>query len=127
MIDLFEQTEDRTHLISELTLLESRSAIRRRERLNEISGEQAEAALSFLEAEQRRLVRYPLSPEVLLKAEELLDCHPLRALDAIQLATALLCREALNVPDQLYFVCEDHRLISIAASESLPPWKFADS
>ena len=54
-------------------------------------------------------------------ARQLVKQHPLRAYDAVQLATALLLnQDLLNSNDEpLAFVCADDRLIGIAQAEGL--------
>lgn len=65
----------------------------------------------------------PLSPTVLALAERLCNHywdanpHPLRSLDAIQLAAALLAANAMT--DELIFVTADVRLAAIAPLEGL--------
>jgi len=65
----------------------------------------------------------PLAPAMLTLAAELcprywdVEPHPLRSLDAIQLACALAT--AANVPDELILVAADTRLAAIAPLEGL--------
>jgi predicted nucleic acid-binding protein len=47
----------------------------------------------------------------------LIDRHYLRALDAIQLATAVAARDTLRNIAELTFVCTDERLIRAAQAE----------
>ena len=119
LIQLVERTEDREKVISALAPIEVRSAIRRRERLGDISDAHADQALSALLAESRRLVEQPLSSDVLSRAAALLDRHALRSLDALQLATSLVLREQLLHNEELLFICSDNRLIEAAAAENL--------
>ncbi len=51
------------------------------------------------------------------EAVRLLRLHPLRAMDALQLAAALTAARALGGPEALPFVCLDHRLSEAAARE----------
>jgi len=55
-------------------------------------------------------------------AGELVQRHPLRAYDAVQLATALRINRSLTARNagQLRFVSSDHRLLSKAQEEGLP-------
>jgi predicted nucleic acid-binding protein len=55
------------------------------------------------------------------RTRQLLEQHPLRAYDAVQLATALLTNEALldsGIPP-LTFLCADDRLLAAASGEGL--------
>lgn len=63
-----------------------------------------------------------LTDAVLLEEQRLLETHPLRAGDAIQLASALLANAQLqsaNLP-ALIFLASDARLLTAANSEGLP-------
>jgi predicted nucleic acid-binding protein len=62
-----------------------------------------------------------LSEPVLLLAEDLLLAHPLRAYDAVQLASALDLRARLVVAGQAapVFVSADRRLLAAAEAEGL--------
>ena len=55
-------------------------------------------------------------------ARRMADLHPLRAYDAVQLATAWLLNRNLLDGGQtpLTFVCADERLVAIAQAEGLP-------
>jgi hypothetical protein len=63
-----------------------------------------------------------LSTDVVSKARELLERHPLRAYDAVQLASALISNTLLvnaGAP-ALTFLSADTRLLAAAQSEGLP-------
>jgi len=66
----------------------------------------------------RRLI---LKSRVVARAKILLDIHPLRTLDAIQLASALEIQTALSQANvgRLIFVGSDSRLIAAAIAEGL--------
>jgi hypothetical protein len=55
------------------------------------------------------------------RSEDLLDAHPLRAYDAIQLASGIIANSVLirNGLGPLIFLAADHRLLNIAAIEGL--------
>ena len=74
--------------------------------------------LSFVDTDYEMV---ELSDAVLLEAQRLLETHPLRAGDAIQLASALLANAQLqsaNLP-ALIFLASDARLLTAATSEGL--------
>ena len=101
-----------------LTVLECRSAIRRRERSGEISKSHADQAIDRIENDA--LSRYfvqPLTEAVLDEARRLLDLRPLKALDALQLAGCLSIRTSVAPP--LTFVCADTRLCDAARLEGV--------
>lgn len=67
---------------------------------------------------------YQLTPprsDILSLSCELIERHPLRAYDAVHLATALVIERALQTQDlpQLTFLSADNRLLTIAAAEGL--------
>ena len=65
LIRLMEAVEDNRKLISASTPLEVYAAVRRRERADGISAEDATAALDILRLEAARMVQQPLNPAVL--------------------------------------------------------------
>ena len=110
---------DRDQLaILDLTLLECRSMVRRRERERDISRDDAGRILDLIEDDGSSLyLVQPTTAEVLREARQLLDARPLRTLDALQLAGCLSIRH--SVPPPLTFVCADTRLCEIAGLEGL--------
>lgn len=67
---------------------------------------------------------YQLTPprsDILSLSCELIERHPLRAYDAVHLATALVVERALQAQDfpRLTFLSADDRLLAIAATEGL--------
>ena len=115
---LFEDIGNNTIIVSEITILESRSAIRRREREGSISAEQAANVLGQIneDIEERILVR-SLSSETMNEAVRLIDAYPLRTLDALQLAACLTAHNGAY--PMTAFVCADIRLLDAAIEEGL--------
>ena len=74
-------------------------------------------ALAALELDFAALRAVELSTPVVLEARALLVRHPLRAGDAIQLASALLLRRELGEP--VAFAAYDDRLKAAAKAEGL--------
>ena len=104
--------------ILDLALLECRSMVRRRERELAITREDAERILDLVEDHGLSLyVVQPTTADVLREARRLLDGHPLRTLDALQLAGCLSIRQ--SVPPPLTFVCADTRLCEVASQEGV--------
>ncbi len=100
------------------TVLECRSAIRRRERSGEISELDADLAVGRIENDA--LSKYfvqPLTEAVFNEARRLIDFRPLKALDALQLAGCLSIRASVAPP--LTFVCADTRLCEAAILEGV--------
>jgi predicted nucleic acid-binding protein len=117
MIRLVESSEDATKHASSLASVEVRSALRRRQRNGDVSTADAAAALDLLDSEWRRLIDNPITGTVIAHTSPLIDRHYLRALDAIQLATAVAARDTLRNIAELTFVCTDERLIRAAQAE----------
>lgn len=119
LIQLLESVDDGQKLLSALAALEVRSAIRRRERLHEISVTDASSALETVARESLRIVEQPVTPAVIETACAMLDVHPLRALDALQLATCIVAREVLQA-SEICFVSSDDVLLRAAEAEGFP-------
>lgn len=105
-------------VILDITLIESRSAVRRRQRQGDISGADADQVLKQIEEDATvTFLLQPATSAVMEEAARLLDRHPLRAYDALQLAGCLVVRH--NVPGPLTFVCADTRLCEAASFEGV--------
>ncbi len=113
----FNQPHDRLAIL-DMTLLECRSMVRRRVRAREISRDDAERFIELVEdhGSSRYLVQ-STTGEVMHEARRLLDDHPLRTLDALQLAGCLATRQ--TVTTALSFVCADTRLCEAAILEGV--------
>jgi hypothetical protein len=72
-----------------LTRTEMVSALRRRERAQELTKEEVALALRRIEGRSARWTEVDALEEVRQRAERLLALHPLRAADAMQLGAAL--------------------------------------
>jgi uncharacterized protein len=104
-----------------LTPLEISSAFYRRHRMKELSPEELTSALqAYTDHSHKEYVLVPYSEALSNTAGTLLARHPLRTLDAIQLAAALSLQSTFP-PDAspLTFVSADDRLIAIARLENL--------
>jgi hypothetical protein len=100
-----------------LSAVEIASALARRCREGAFSPAERDRALAALEADLPGLRVVELSTPVTLEAQALLIRHPLRADDAIQLASALLLRRELREP--VTFAAYDDRLKAAARVEGL--------
>ena len=110
-------------ITTKLSVAEVLSAMNRRQREANITAIEYDKFsgdfLSFVETDYEMV---ELSDAVLLEANRLLETHPLRAGDAIQLASALLANAQLqsaNLP-ALIFLASDARLLKAATNEGLP-------
>jgi len=104
--------------ILSLARAELYSAVRRRERAGDIDGVLVTQLLNRFESHLKtRFLRQSVSDLVLDLACALIDRHPLRAYDALQVAGCLILRSA--APDPPVFVCADRQLLEVAETESL--------
>lgn len=108
---------------SALTWAEVISAFAKRYRMGDISTHLYRALTArFLREARLRYGRLKVNDAVIEAAVELIQRHPLRAYDAVQLATALILNSAL-IADQLpplTFVSADNVLCKAARAEGLP-------
>jgi predicted nucleic acid-binding protein len=102
-----------------LSAVEVASALVRRCREGAFPAAERDRALSALAADLATLRVVELSPAVVVEARSLLLRHPLRAGDAIQLASALLLKRELKV--EVDFAVFDDRLKAAAKAEGLDP------
>lgn len=100
------------------TPVECASAVSRLEREDKLSPPAATEALERLDALARHWHRIEPVDAVLETTRRLLRVHPLRAADALQLASAFLASEGR--PSTLELVCLDERLAIAAQREGFP-------
>jgi predicted nucleic acid-binding protein len=111
-----------TIIVSPVTQVEVISGISRRKREGTITPRTAHAIRLLIDRHiQREYTVIELTSIISRRAEDLLEKHPLRAYDAIQLASALEGNDQLNRVrlTPLIFVSADTRLLSVAAAETL--------
>jgi predicted nucleic acid-binding protein len=104
-------------LVSEVAYVEFHAAVARRRRDGSLSGRSAGALIRRFRRDWPDRHRVTVSEEVVGRAADLLLAHPLRSLDAIQLASALLA--ATGAPEPLRFGAADVRLLAAARAEGL--------
>jgi uncharacterized protein len=105
-------------VISQLASVEFVAALARR--LRDASISTADFALfrgAFLKDRDEFYLTIDLDEAVFIQARSLVAVHPLRTLDAIQLACALESIRLLNI--QPIFISADTRLLAAAAAEGL--------
>jgi uncharacterized protein len=107
---------------AQISEVEGISAIQRRVREGFLSGSAAQqlgADFRALCQSEYRLVM--VTPTVVARACDLLTQHPLRAYDAVQLASALSANDALQAAglNRATFLSADQRLLQAAAAEGL--------
>ena len=104
---------------SRLSEAEVGSALARRLREGHLTAAQYQTALTALLADVGRFHVVELSPPVVSAVHALLGRHPLRAGDALQLASALALRGELGLGRGFEIVVYDRRLRAAARAEGL--------
>jgi len=108
--------------ISDLARVEALSAFHRRYRMGEIDAKMLKRAVSGFEQELARFNIQPLNGMVMAEAASLIKSysqkHPLRTLDAIQLAVFSLLQD-----DNWHFVLADEGLYQVLLAGGLPAIK----
>ena len=106
--------------ILSLAQVELRAAIRRRQRMREVSPAAADALVeSFRQHSEQKFIVQAFSESLLDVAFALLEGYALRAYDSMQLAGYLMLR-SISALDQPVFVCADKSLLSVAEHEGCP-------
>ncbi|MFO8034328.1 MAG: type II toxin-antitoxin system VapC family toxin [Candidatus Bipolaricaulota bacterium] len=103
---------------SRLTYVEARGAFARKVRQGELSPAEHQYLASSLEEDWGRFLVVELSDNLCQEAVVLVERHPLRAGDALQLASA--CTVKHRVKEELVFSSFDERLNRAAEAEKLP-------
>jgi predicted nucleic acid-binding protein len=102
---------------SRLSEVEVASGIVRRAREGAFTAARRDRALAALQRDMPAFAIVEVIPEVTADARALLLRHPLRANDAIQLASCLYLQRQLNQP--VPFVAFDQRLLDAARTEGM--------
>ena len=108
---------ERSCVSSTLTPVEIRSAFRRRVHEGSLEVTRLPTLLNRLAADRSRWTLVTVGPEVLAAAETLAATHPLRALDAIHVASAQLF--SARMPSPSLFVSADRRQTEVAGAMGL--------
>jgi predicted nucleic acid-binding protein len=100
--------------VSPLSGAEVLAAIARKHRLGEIDlSTRDRIATAFRKDYRNRYTHAALTAPVIEEAMDLVLAHPLRAYDAVQLASARLLRSASTQLNRLRFVCADSALLRV--------------
>ena len=108
---------DEDLVVSEVASVEFHAAVARRRREGALSAAGAASVVSRFRLEWTDRARMPVSTPVVDAAVRLVAAHPLRSLDAVQLASALLL--ARGAPGSVLFGTSDARLATVARREGL--------
>lgn len=108
-----------TLAVADVARAEFRAAIRRREREGDLSPKTASEKLAEMDGHLRSIfLVQPISASVVDEACAILDRHPLRAYDAVQLAGCVMLAPLVPKPP-IVFVCSDRELLNAAVAEGL--------
>jgi predicted nucleic acid-binding protein len=121
MLQFADAEDDRKKVVSALASVEARSGICRLRRSKSFTPAEASVALGALADDLRRMIEQPITAPVLELAGVLVDRYPLRALDAVQLASAVVVRDLMSAPD-MRFIASDHALLDAAGKEGFGTW-----
>ncbi len=111
-----------TIIIEQITQVEIISGASRRKRDGSIPARTAHAIRLIIDRHiSREYMVIALTFSVIRRAEDLLEAHPLRAYDAVQLASAIEANNRLTLMglSALTFVSADNRLVAVANAEGL--------
>jgi hypothetical protein len=111
-----------TILTSRITVVEVVSAFQRKQRDSVLTGaEVTQLTSDFLALCTNQYALVEISVDLLNHARTLIERHPLRAYDAVQLASALVANFALQAAElgPLTFVASDRQLLTAAQAERL--------
>lgn len=106
-----------TPATSRLSEIEVTSALARRAREGTISTAERDRAIAAIGTDLSTMLVIELTAEVSARARILLQRHPLRAGDAIQLASCLYLQDEFG--HKIPYVASDDRLIQAARAEGL--------
>lgn len=111
-----------TIVVAEITQVEAVSGANRRKRDGQITANTVRAVRLLVTRHfAREYVLVGLTNPVIERAKDLLEAHPLRAYDAVQLASALESNSRLTGigTSPLIFISADARLLAAAVAEGL--------
>lgn len=118
MVRLADSAPERSLAIISLARVEFRAAVRQRERREDLPSSTAASLVGQMDSHVQSLyLVQPVTEAVLDEASALLDRHPLRTYDALQLAGCLTMRTRLRTA--ISFVCADRVLLRAAGDEGL--------
>lgn len=121
MVKFASAEDDRNKVVSALAQIEARSAICRLRQGKALTADEARLTLDALDAEMKRVIAQPVLPLVLESANTLVERHYLRALDAVQLACAIVARDSLAA-SIMRFIAADKDLLEAAKQEGFEAW-----
>jgi predicted nucleic acid-binding protein len=118
----FASTEDAQNMVvSSITLIEGRSVLCRLRKGFVLTPAETTQALNALDLHVGRMVQQPSNSPVIDAAQELVDRYSLKAMDSLQLASAVVVRRLMGVP-HVRFISSDKELLVAATAEGFETW-----
>jgi uncharacterized protein len=118
----FDPSSGNIVITSKISVVEVLSALNRRCRESALTiADYQDVTVEFLEAVEFEYQIVDLTDVVLLESKRLLETYPLRAGDAVQLASAVISQNILSAKSlsALIFLASDVRLLNAANGEGL--------
>ena len=115
VLQIAEDREKNQLVMLELSRIELRSAVRQRQRNGDIEEANAAAILRQFEQDSAAAYVIQLDTNVMQEAARLLDKHPIKGQEALQLAGCLVA--CTSVPPPVTLVCADSDLCDSARQE----------
>jgi predicted nucleic acid-binding protein len=125
MIAFAESVEGVEMVVSALCRVEATSTISRLRKGRRILPDEAVQALDLVEQIMASLAVQPITTQVLDLAANLAEKRCLRALDAVQLASAITARDQSGTND-MRLVASDKELLEAAQKEGFATWNPCD-
>jgi uncharacterized protein len=119
LLQLIGSSLDNRIAVLSLSVVEARSAIRRRQRAGDIDQDAVNLILDALQKHmESKFLRQPINDTLIDASMDVVDRYALRAYDAMQLAGCLVLGA---MERRLWtFVCSDRQLLEAARSADLP-------
>lgn len=121
MLEFWVTQPGQNKAVSAITRVEACSGICRLRKEGRLPPDQAAASLSALAAEILSVNEQSVNRLVLEAATTLVDRHNLKSLDAVQLGSAIVVREAAQ-SSEIRFISSDSELLRAAQAERFSVW-----
>lgn len=125
MISFAESIDDSLKVVSILARIEAASTISRLRKGRRLLADEASLAFESSSFAINQMTVELTTPDVLDRAAAIAEHRCLRALDAIQLASAVIARNLLS-QEEMRFIASDKELLEAAQKEGFTIWNPCD-
>ncbi len=125
MLHFAESLDDNRKVVSAIAMIEATSTVSRLRKGRRLLTDEAALAFDFVAEAIGSMTVQPISQDVLNCASRLAEQRCLRALDAVQLASAIVARDLSATPD-IRFIASDKELLIAAQKEGFQTWNPCD-